>query len=198
MKTDNKKVENKEDLPCGIKKEQIFSQAEFEKYKKNKESDIEEILRNDDYRGYEYYTILFKNDDADEVFIKIKKEVKIKLYDSSTTDEDPVHSIEFDGVSYDIIGSEITQREAEIFKAAIYAERERIWDQSAGLVDDKIMNKLLNHDLVFCKECDWSGYISDVIKANARVENNNLQTYPNDLNCPKCNKHILSMSGCLE
>ncbi|NFI02415.1 hypothetical protein FDB15_17470 [Clostridium botulinum] len=123
-----------------------------------------------------------------------QEEVIIRKNDNWTTEDEPVHRIEFDGVFYDVIGAEITSREAEIFKAAIYAERERVWDESAELVDKKIMNKLLRHDLEFCKECGWYGYLSDVINANARLEYG-FKTYPNDLNCPKCNKYILSMSG---
>lgn len=127
--------------------------------------------------------------------MKNEKDIKIKQYDNSTSEEEPVHRIEFEGVFYDITGAEITPREAEIFKAAIYAERERIWDESADLVDDKIMNKLLKHNLETCKECGWSGYLSEIVKTNSKKEENGLSTYPNDLNCPKCNKYILSMSG---
>ena len=70
--------------------------------------------------------------------------VKIKNYYNSTTDGEPVHRLEFDEVVYDVIGSEITSREAIIFRGAILRERERIWDESANIVDDEVMKKLIN------------------------------------------------------
>ena len=60
------------------------------------------------------------------------KEVIVKNNYSRTTSGYPVHRIEFDGVTYDVIGNEITLREADIFKGAILAERERIWDKDYG------------------------------------------------------------------
>lgn len=72
-----------------------------------------------------------------------KEEVKINNYSNWTSNEEPMHEIEFDGVSYEFIGFDtITPREAEIFKFAILAERERIWDESMD-VDDDIMRRLL-------------------------------------------------------
>lgn len=68
---DVNQLKSKEELPYGIRKEQIYTYAEFERYKKDKESTIEDILENADYYGYKFYTILFINDTADEVFIKI-------------------------------------------------------------------------------------------------------------------------------
>jgi ABC-type phosphate transport system ATPase subunit len=60
-----------ESLPYNVKTEQILTQVEFEKYKKDNKPMIEDILDNGNYNGYKFYTILFLNDTADEVFIKI-------------------------------------------------------------------------------------------------------------------------------
>lgn len=73
----------------------------------------------------------------------IHTEAKITLNSNYTTDGEPVHSIEFDGVVTDVIGAEPTKREIEIFKKGILYERERLWDESENLVDDKVMRKLL-------------------------------------------------------
>lgn len=72
------------------------------------------------------------------------KEVIVKNNYSRTTSGYPVHRIEFDGVTYDVIGNEITLREADIFKGAILAERERIWDKVYGKIDTEIINNILN------------------------------------------------------
>lgn len=73
----------------------------------------------------------------------IHTEAKITLNSNFTTDDEPIHTIEFDGVVADIIGDEPTKREIEIFKIGILYERERLWDESENLVDDKVMRKLL-------------------------------------------------------
>lgn len=122
-----------------------------------------------------------------------EKKVVVKAYSEYTSEQEPMHHIEFDGAEYDVIGAEITKRESEIFKAAVYAERERLWDLAAGLVDDKIMSKLLNHDLHECKHCGWTGYLCEITDANSTIIGNNLKSYPHDLNCPNCKKFILSM-----
>lgn len=75
----------------------------------------------------------------------IYSEAKITLNSNCTTDDEPIHSIEFDGVVADIIGAEPTKREIEIFKIGILYERERLWDESVNLVDDKTMRKLLRY-----------------------------------------------------
>lgn len=73
----------------------------------------------------------------------IHTEAQIILNSNSTTNGEPIHTIEFDGVVADIIGDEPTKREIEIFKIGILYERERLWDESENLVDDKVMRKLL-------------------------------------------------------
>ena len=75
----------------------------------------------------------------------IYSEAKITLNSNCTTDNEPIHSIEFDGVVADIIGAEPTKREIDIFKIGILYERERLWDESVNLVDDKTMRKLLRY-----------------------------------------------------
>lgn len=58
-------------LPPGIGKEQVLNELEFKNYKKENESEIEDIIKNtDNYHGYKYYTICFLNGTADEIFIK--------------------------------------------------------------------------------------------------------------------------------
>lgn len=123
------------------------------------------------------------------------KEVEVKLYSNSTTDEEPIHTLEYDGVKGDIIGKEITDREAQIFKLAIDLERERIWDESAKFINsdkklENIMNKLVRNEVIVCKNCGWAGYLSDIVHANSRIKQG-IETYPNELNCPNCNKHII-------
>ncbi|WWU63277.1 hypothetical protein QJR26_09555 [Clostridium baratii] len=56
----------------------------------------------------------------------MEKELIVRNNYSKTPNGYPVHRIEFDGVTYDVIGNEITLREADIFKGAILAERDRI------------------------------------------------------------------------
>jgi len=73
----------------------------------------------------------------------IHTEAKITLNSNCTTNREPIHTIEFDGVVADIIGDKPTKREIEIFKTGILYERERLWDESENLVDDKVMRKLL-------------------------------------------------------
>lgn len=73
----------------------------------------------------------------------IHTKAKITLNSNFTTNGEPIHTIEFDGVVADIIGDKPTKREIEIFKIGILYERERLWDESENLVDDKVMRKLL-------------------------------------------------------
>ncbi|MBU3173354.1 hypothetical protein [Clostridium estertheticum] len=77
----------------------------------------------------------------------INKTITVTLNYNYTTDGEPIHKLEFDGVLCDVIGENISKREKEIFKLGIWAERERIWDESIDLVDDKIMKKLLRHTI---------------------------------------------------
>ena len=72
-----------------------------------------------------------------------KKEVEIKVNYNRTTDGEPVHRIEFDGVFYDIIGGNVTERESKIFMMGILGERERICDESSNLVNNEVIRKLL-------------------------------------------------------
>jgi len=58
-------------LPYNVKKEQVLTESEFEQYKKDNSIMIEDVMLNGDYHGYKYFTICFKNDTADEAFIKI-------------------------------------------------------------------------------------------------------------------------------
>lgn len=76
----------------------------------------------------------------------MRKEVIVKNNYSRTTNGYPVHRIEFDGVSYDVIGNGITLREAEIFKEAILAERERIWNEAYGNIDTDIIKLVFDNE----------------------------------------------------
>lgn len=49
----------------------------------------------------------------------IHTEAKVTLNSNFTTDDEPIHTIEFDGVVADIIGDEPSKREIEIFKRGI-------------------------------------------------------------------------------
>lgn len=58
------------ELPCNVKNEQILTDDEFKKYKEHNKIMIEEITENGTYHGYRFLTICFRDDTADEVFIK--------------------------------------------------------------------------------------------------------------------------------
>lgn len=60
-----------EALPYNVEKNQILTESEFKKYKNDNEPMIEDIFTNADYYGYKSLTICFKNDTADEVYMKI-------------------------------------------------------------------------------------------------------------------------------
>nr|WP_278679974.1 hypothetical protein [Clostridium paraputrificum] len=77
----------------------------------------------------------------------MKKKSVVILNSNSTTDDKEVHTIEFDGITIDIIGNEPTKREIEIFERGILYERELLWDESVNLVDYEVMRKLLRHKL---------------------------------------------------
>ncbi|WP_338631645.1 hypothetical protein [Clostridium baratii] len=90
------------------------------------------------------------------------KEVIVKNNYSRTTNGYPVHRIEFDGVTYDVIGNEITLREADIFKGAILAERERIWNKAYGKINTEMINNILNskkEKIIFYDEKELSEYL---------------------------------------
>ncbi|WP_338631271.1 hypothetical protein [Clostridium baratii] len=74
----------------------------------------------------------------------MEKELIVRNNYSKTPNGYPVHRIEFDGVTYDVIGNEFTLREADIFKGAILAERDRIWNKAYGKIDIETINNVLN------------------------------------------------------
>lgn len=117
--------------------------------------------------------------------------VKIKLNYYSTTDGEPVHRMEFDGVFYDVIGAGVTKREEEIFMSGILAERERLWDESADLVDEEIMRKLLKDEKDVCKNCEWSGWPNELLEDTKPVYlDKEIIGYHTDWLCPKCRNII--------
>lgn len=64
---------NEQLLPYGVEKKDILSEEEFEKYKVENKSNIEEVIKNtNDYHGYKYYTICFLDDTACDIFVKNK------------------------------------------------------------------------------------------------------------------------------
>lgn len=104
------------------------------------------------FRGFkgeeEYLDMINRHHKRQQLVMKtanIHTEAKVTLNSNYTTEGEPIHSIEFDGVVADIIGTEPTKREIEIFKIGILYERERLWDESVNLVDDKVMRKLLRY-----------------------------------------------------
>lgn len=97
------------------------------------------------FKGEEEYLGMINSKQKIMEVANIHTKAKTILYNDYTTDGEPIHSIEFDGVVADIIGDKPTKREIEIFKIGILYERERLWDESEDLVDDKIMRKLLRY-----------------------------------------------------
>lgn len=121
-----------------------------------------------------------------------KKEVEIKLNYNRTTDEEPVHRIEFDGVFYDVVGRNVTEREAKIFMMGVLGERERIWDESANLVNNEVMRKLLRDEKEICKKCGWSDWIDKLIEnTNPIYLDKEIIGYHTDWLCPKCKNKII-------
>lgn len=68
-------------------------------------------------------------------------EVKVEQK-NRTTDGDPVYTLNFDGVITDVV-FEPTKEQLYYFKLGILSERERIWDESEKVADNKTMQKLL-------------------------------------------------------
>lgn len=71
----------------------------------------------------------------------INDNVKIKQY-VNDTDGNPWYTLKFDGVIADVPFKPIKEH-LYCFKAAILGERERIWDESEEVADNKTMKKLL-------------------------------------------------------
>lgn len=121
----------------------------------------------------------------------IYTKAKISLNSNLTTDDEPVHTIEFDGVIADIVGNEPTKREIEFFKIGILYERERIWDESANLVDIEVMRKLLKEKKEICKSCGQSSWIEELLESTKPVYmDNELIGYHTEWLCPKCRKQF--------
>lgn len=122
----------------------------------------------------------------------IHTEAKITLNSNFTTNGEPIHTIEFDGVVADIIGDELTKREIEIFKTGILYERERLWDESENLVDDKVMRKSLRDEKEICKKCGWSDWVDKLIENTKPIYvDKEIIGYHTELLCPKCKNKVI-------
>lgn len=72
--------------------------------------------------------------------VTIHDEVKITA--NKNSDNETYYDLEFDGVIGSVYGNP-TKDVLHAFKSGILSERERIWDESEGVADDKTMRKLL-------------------------------------------------------